>query len=121
MPPETASAAEPTRGLHHGTLGQPALLFSGHWHQRKSQECVWGKRALTAAHIVAHEGSWAGKPFWSNGWRARGQRSCRSRVMGALNRLSRVSPAHVMDPWSDLLNYYGHGFSFVNRGFFPIT
>lgn len=62
LPPEIASAAERTRGLLQRTVEvlQPALLFSGHWHQRRSQELLWGDGTVTAAHVLAHEGSWGG-------------------------------------------------------------
>jgi predicted phosphodiesterase len=62
LSPEIAFAAERTRGLLQKAVEvlQPALLFSGHWHQRRSQELVWGDGTLTAAHVLAHEGSWGG-------------------------------------------------------------
>lgn len=62
LPPEIASAAERTRGLLERTIEvvQPTLLFSGHWHQRKSQELIWRDGSRTAAHVLAHEGSWGG-------------------------------------------------------------
>lgn len=74
LPPEIAFAAERTRGLLQSTVEvlQPALLFSGHWHQRKSQELVWGDGTLTAAHVLAHEGSWGGNTVlvqWAEGRR----------------------------------------------------
>lgn len=62
LPPDVASAAERTRELLKKTAEalQPTLLFSGHWHQRKSQQFVWSDNALTEAHVLAHEGSWGG-------------------------------------------------------------
>jgi predicted phosphodiesterase len=72
LPPDIALAAERTRGLLQRTVEvlQPALLFSGHWHQRRSQELVWGDDAVTAAHVLAHEGSWGGNTVlvqWAGG------------------------------------------------------
>jgi predicted phosphodiesterase len=74
LPPDIVSAAERTRGLLQRTVEvlQPTLLFSGHWHQRKSQELVWGDGTLTAAHVLAHEGSWGGNTVlvhWAEGGR----------------------------------------------------
>lgn len=74
LSPDISSAAERTRELLQKTVEvlQPALLFSGHWHQRKSQELVWGDGTLTAAHVLAHEGSWGGNTVlvqWGDGRR----------------------------------------------------
>lgn len=72
LPPEIASAADRTRELLQRTVEalQPPLLFSGHWHQRKSQELVWADGHSTAAHVLAHEGSWPGNTVlvqWTEG------------------------------------------------------
>jgi hypothetical protein len=74
LPPDVASAAECTRALLQRTVEvlQPTLLFSGHWHQRKSQELVWSDGTVTAAHVLAHEGSWGGNTVlvqWAEGGR----------------------------------------------------
>lgn len=74
LPPDISSAAERTRELLQRTVEvlQPALLFSGHWHQRKSQEFVWSDGPPTAAHVLAHEGSWGGNTVlvqWADGGR----------------------------------------------------
>ncbi|MGX5715501.1 metallophosphoesterase family protein [Arthrobacter sp. MAHUQ-56] len=62
LPPEIASAAGRTRELLQSAVDalKPALVFSGHWHQRKSHELDWGDGTITAMHVLAHEGSWGG-------------------------------------------------------------
>jgi predicted phosphodiesterase len=62
LPPDVMSAAQETRELLQRTVEvlKPALLFSGHWHQRRSQELIWTDGTVTAAHVLAHEGSWGG-------------------------------------------------------------
>ena len=72
LPPDIASAAERTRVLLERTVEvlKPDLLFCGHWHQRRSQELLWGDGTLTAAHVLAHEGSWGGNTVlvqWAEG------------------------------------------------------
>jgi len=62
LPSDIASAAKGTRELLQSAVEtlKPALVFSGHWHQRKSQEFVWADNSLTDAHVLGHEASWGG-------------------------------------------------------------
>lgn len=72
LPAEIAAASEHTRGLLQRTTErlQPTLVFSGQWHQRRTQELFWSDGSITTAHVLSHDGCWRGNTVlvqWEDG------------------------------------------------------